>query len=74
MMSGHGNIETAVTAINLGAYDFIEKPFNSDRLLVITSRALEASRLRRENEELRKRAGTENQLIGKSSSINQLTH
>lgn len=72
MMSGHGNIETAVTAINLGAYDFIEKPFNSDRLLVITSRALEASRLKRENEELRKRAGTDNQLIGKSSSINQL--
>ena len=53
MMSGHGNIETAVTAISLGAYDFIEKPFNSDRLLVIAARALEASRLRRENEELR---------------------
>jgi two-component system nitrogen regulation response regulator NtrX len=72
MMSGHGNIETAVTAINLGAYDFIEKPFNSDRLLVISARALEATRLRRENEELRKRAGTENQLIGKSAAINQL--
>jgi two-component system, NtrC family, nitrogen regulation response regulator NtrX len=72
MMSGHGNIETAVTAINLGAYDFIEKPFNSDRLLVISARALEASRLRRENEELRERAGTENQLIGRSVAINQL--
>ncbi len=72
MMSGHGNIETAVTAINLGAYDFIEKPFNSDRLLVITARALEASRLRRENEELRQRAGTENELIGKSAAINQV--
>ena len=72
MMSGHGNIETAVTAINLGAYDFIEKPFNSDRLLVITARALEASRLRRENEELRQRAGTENELIGKSVAINQV--
>jgi len=72
MMSGHGNIETAVTAINLGAYDFIEKPFNSDRLLLISARALEASRLRRENEELRERAGTENQLIGKSAAINQL--
>jgi two-component system, NtrC family, nitrogen regulation response regulator NtrX len=72
MMSGHGNIETAVTAINLGAYDFIEKPFNSDRLLVIIARALEASRLRRENEELRQRAGTENELIGKSPAINQL--
>ena len=72
MMSGHGNIETAVTAINLGAYDFIEKPFNSDRLLVISARALEASRLRRENEELRERAGTEDQLIGRSVAINQL--
>jgi two-component system nitrogen regulation response regulator NtrX len=72
MMSGHGNIETAVTAINIGAYDFIEKPFNSDRLLVISARALEASRLRRENEELRERAGTESQLIGKSVTINQL--
>lgn len=72
MMSGHGNIETAVTAINLGAYDFIEKPFNSDRLLLITARALEASRLRRENEELRQRAGTENDLIGKSAAINQV--
>ena len=72
MMSGHGNIETAVTAINLGAYDFIEKPFNSDRLLLITARALEASRLRRENEELRLRAGTENELIGKSTAINQV--
>ncbi len=72
MMSGHGNIETAVTAINLGAYDFIEKPFNSDRLLLITARALEASRLRRENDELRLRAGTENQLIGKSAAINQV--
>lgn len=74
MMSGHGTIETAVTAINHGAYDFIEKPFNADRLLVNTSRALEASRLRRENEELRQRAGTENDLIGKSAAINHVRH
>ncbi len=72
MMSGHGNIETAVTAINLGAYDFIEKPFNSDRLLLIVKRALEASKLRRENEELRMRAEISNELIGKSSIINQV--
>jgi len=72
MMSGHGNIETAVSAINKGAYDFIEKPFNSDRLLLIARRALEDSRLRRENEELRIRAGTENHLIGKSPNINQV--
>ena len=72
MMSGHGNIETAVTAINLGAYDFIEKPFNSDRLLLIVKRALEASKLRRENEELRMRADTSSELLGKSSAINQV--
>ena len=69
MMSGHGNIETAVTAINLGAYDFIEKPFNSDRLLLIVKRAVEASKLRRENEELRMRAEISSDLIGKSSAI-----
>ena len=53
MISGHGNIETAVNAIKRGAFDFIEKPFKSDRLLVMVERALEAARLRRENEELR---------------------
>ena len=47
MISGHGNIETAVSAIKLGAYDFIEKPFKSDRLLLVAERALEASRLKR---------------------------
>ena len=49
MISGHGTIETAVRAIQQGAYDFIEKPFNSDRLLLVVARALEAARLRREN-------------------------
>jgi len=53
MISGHGNIETAVNAIKRGAFDFIEKPFKSDRLLVTVERALENARLRRENEELR---------------------
>ena len=57
MISGHGTIETAVAAIKIGAYDFIEKPFKSDRLLLIVERAIEAARLRRENEELRLRAG-----------------
>ncbi len=57
MISGHGNIETAVAAIKIGAYDFIEKPFKADRLLLVVERALEAARLRRENEELRLRAG-----------------
>src|SRR3954447_6774023 len=49
MISGHGNIETAVTAIQNGAYDFLEKPFQSDRLLLIIRRALEAANLAREN-------------------------
>jgi len=69
MMSGHGNIETAVTAIQHGAYDFIEKPFQSDRLLLIVKRALEAARLARENAELRLRAGPETLLIGDSSTV-----
>src|SRR3990172_8294071 len=49
MISGHGTIETAVAAIKRGAYDFIEKPFNADRLLLVVDRAIEAARLRREN-------------------------
>lgn len=69
MISGHGNIETAVTAIQHGAYDFIEKPFQSDRLLLIIRRALEASNLSRENAELRLRAGPETQLTGESAPI-----
>jgi two-component system nitrogen regulation response regulator NtrX len=72
MISGHGNIETAVNAIKNGAYDFIEKPFKADRLLLIIERALEAARLRRENDELRARSGTEIELIGVSPVIAQL--
>jgi two-component system nitrogen regulation response regulator NtrX len=72
MISGHGNIETAVTAIKNGAYDFIEKPFKSDRLLLTIERALEAARLRREIEELKHRAGGEGELIGSSQAILQL--
>ncbi len=72
MISGHGTIETAVAAIKKGAYDFIEKPFKADRLLLVVERAIEAARLRRENEELRLRVGAEAELIGQSSAINQL--
>jgi two-component system nitrogen regulation response regulator NtrX len=72
MISGHGNIETAVSAIKLGAYDFIEKPFKADRLVLVAERALEASRLKREITELRTRAGAVNRIIGKSTAINQL--
>ena len=72
MMSGHGNIETAVSAINLGAFDFIEKPFKADRMILIVARAIEAARLRRENEELKLKAGGEEELIGDSNAINQI--
>ncbi|MBS0562894.1 MAG: sigma-54-dependent Fis family transcriptional regulator, partial [Proteobacteria bacterium] len=72
MISGHGTIETAVAAIQQGAYDFIEKPFQSDRLLLIVRRALEAASLARENAELRLRAGPETTLTGDSPAITQL--
>jgi len=72
MMSGHGNIETAVAAIQRGAYDFIEKPFQTDRLVLIVERALESARLKRENAELRLRAGGDAALIGASASISLL--
>lgn len=72
MISGHGNIETAVSAIKLGAYDFIEKPFKADRLVLVADRALETSRLKRELTDLKTRSGTTNRLVGKSSVINQL--
>ncbi|ACB95154.1 sigma-54-dependent transcriptional regulator [Beijerinckia indica] len=72
MISGHGNIETAVSAIKLGAYDFIEKPFKADRLVLVAEHALEATRLKREVNDLRTRSGVTNKIIGKSSTINQL--
>ncbi|HVV91894.1 MAG TPA: sigma-54 dependent transcriptional regulator [Hyphomicrobiales bacterium] len=72
MISGHGNVETAVAAIKKGAYDFIEKPFKADRLVLVASRALEASRLKREVRELRERGGHASRLVGHSSVMNQL--
>ena len=66
VISGHGTIETAVAAIRKGAYDFIEKPFKSDKLLVTVERALETSRLRRENAELRAKSEIHSDLIGQS--------
>ena len=72
MMSGHGTVETAVTALQDGAYDFIEKPFRADRLIGLVERAIEADRLRRENEELRLRADTANELIGGSQMIRDI--
>ena len=72
MISGHGTIETAVEAIKIGAYDFLEKPFKSDRLLLVVERAIEAAQLRRENEELKLRAGGDLDLVGTSAAANQL--
>jgi len=72
MISGHGNIETAVSAIKRGAYDFIEKPFKADRLVLVAERALEASRLKREIKELRTRSVQASRIVGRSAAINQL--
>ena len=72
IISGHGTIGTAVQAIKLGAYDFIEKPFKSDRLILVVERALEAAELRSENQELRLRVGPDHELVGSSAPINQL--
>ena len=72
MISGHGNIETAVSAIRRGAFDFIEKPFKADRLILIAERALETSKLKREVTELKKRAGDAVELIGTSIAVSQL--
>ena len=72
MISGHGNIETAVSAIRRGAYDYIEKPFKADRLVIIAERALETSKLKREVVELRRRSSDFPELIGKSHPMNQL--
>lgn len=69
VISGHGNIETAVAAIKKGAYDFIEKPFKSDHLLLTIERATENEKLRRENRELREKVGVVDSLIGKSHDI-----
>ena len=72
MISGHGNIETAVSAIKIGAYDFIEKPFKADRLVLVADRALETSRLKREVSDLKTRGLTPNRIVGRSTTANQL--
>lgn len=72
IISGHGNIEIAVAAIKQGAYDFIEKPFNIDQLMVVIGRAMETSRLRRENSELKVRDVTSSEMIGESGAYKTL--
>jgi two-component system nitrogen regulation response regulator NtrX len=70
MISGHGNLDTAVAAIREGAVDFIEKPFEAERLVHLVARATETDRLRKENESLRLQAGADDQLNGTSVAIN----
>ncbi len=70
MISGHGNLDTAVAAVREGAIDFIEKPFEAERLIYLVNRATEAERLRRENETLKLQLGHEDQLHGSSVAIN----
>ncbi|MGR3435985.1 MAG: nitrogen assimilation response regulator NtrX [Shimia sp.] len=72
IISGHGNIEIAVAAIKQGAYDFIEKPFNIDQLMVVIRRAMETSRLRRENVELRRKETTGTEMIGEGAAFRVL--
>ena len=72
MMSGHGNVETAVAAMNLGAFDFIEKPFTADHMILVVKKAIEQARLQRENIELRLQAGGDIELVGDSGAINQM--
>ena len=72
IISGHGNIEIAVAAIKQGAYDFIEKPFNIDQLMVVIRRAMETSKLRRENQELKRGDGPSAEMLGESSAFRAL--
>ncbi len=72
IISGHGNIEIAVAAIKQGAYDFIEKPFNIDQLMVVVARAMETSRLRRENADLRRRDVSSTEMLGSSPAFRAL--
>ena len=72
IISGHGNIEIAVAAIKQGAYDFIEKPFNIDQLLVVVKRAMETAKLRRENLSLKKRDMCSAEIIGETAAVRAL--
>jgi two-component system nitrogen regulation response regulator NtrX len=72
IISGHGNIEIAVAAIRQGAYDFIEKPFNIDQLMVVIRRAMETSRLRRENQSLKRRDTSSSEMMGQSAAFRAL--
>lgn len=72
IISGHGNIDTAVTAIKRGAYDYIAKPFTADRLILVVMRALEASQLRKEVQQLKERSPASAEMIGHSAAVSAL--
>jgi two-component system nitrogen regulation response regulator NtrX len=72
MISGHGTIDTAVRAIKVGAYEFIEKPFQADRLLLVVERAIDSARLKREIAELKLGRGAETDVVGSSAAVSQL--
>ena len=71
IISGHGTVDLAVSAIKNGAYDFLEKPFNSDKLVILTKRAIESSKLLNENKDLKELISAGDSLLGKSNFINQ---
>ena len=70
IISGHGTVDLAVSAIKNGAYDFLEKPFNSDKIIILSNRAIENSRLKNENQDLKELIAPNVSLIGKSNFIN----
>ena len=70
IISGHGTVDLAVSAIKNGAYDFLEKPFNSDKLIILSNRAIENSRLKNENQDLKDLIAPNVSLIGQSNFIN----
>jgi two-component system nitrogen regulation response regulator NtrX len=72
VISGHGTVETAVTAIKMGAYDYLEKPFTQEKLIIVLRRACEAAQLKRENFELKSKVPDRTELIGCSSAITKL--
>lgn len=72
VISGHGTVETAVTAIRRGAYDYLEKPFHTEKLILTVQRALENAALKRENSHLRTRSASSNEVVGRSSVLAQL--
>ena len=74
MMSGHGTVETAVQAIKDGAYDFIQKPFKADHMLLMVERAIEAGDLRREVQELRTKTGSNDEILGASVAVREITN